>query len=210
MPENNAPAKRGRAAESIAARIATDLLDSGLPTIGKDQETVQVLRAFIFHHDYSAGLRAKEAFDHIGQQLKSPHVFDLDLWRTALLEDFGLRRAAARLAARADIIFLALQGLGSLPPGLRAWLGQWMMQRELRPCVLVASFDERHRYSLSVLRILDDLLQVAAPQGLDVIPHFALTPPETAPSLTAPSETNPLRSIMPDPAGPPGLNPAAA
>src|SRR5712672_3309408 len=125
MPENNAPAKRGRAAESIATRIATDLLDSGLPTLGKDQETAQVLRAFIFHQDYSAGLRAKEAFDHIGHLLKHRHVFDLDLWRTALLEDFGLRSAAARLAARADIIFFALHGPGSFPPGLRAWLTHW-------------------------------------------------------------------------------------
>jgi hypothetical protein len=185
MPEKNAPAKRGRAVESIAARIATDLLDSGLPTPGKDRDTGQVLQAFIFHQDYSAGLRAKEAFDQIALQLKLPHLFDLDLWRTALLEDFGLRREAARLAARADIIFLALEGPLPLPPGLQAWLAQWAMQREQRPCVLIASFDERHRYSASVMRILEDLLRVAAPRRLEVVPHFAFTPAETAPSLAA-------------------------
>jgi hypothetical protein len=59
------------------------------------------------------------------------------------------------------------------------------MQREQRPCVLIASFDERHRYSAAVMRILEDLLRVAAPRRLEVVPHFAFTPAETAPSLAA-------------------------
>jgi len=199
MPENNAPAKRGRAAESIAAVIAADLLNPILPTRGNDQKTGRVLQVFVVHEDYSAGLRAKEAFHQIGSQLGLPHSFDLELWRTALLEDFGLRRAAERLAARADIIFLSLRGDRPLPLGLRAWLVYWTMQREERPCVLVASFDERFRCSHTVLEILQDLVRVAAPQGLQVILHFASTPTEARPGLTASPEWNPPLSIVSSP-----------
>ena len=181
MPENNASAKCGRAAGSIAAVIAADLLNPGLPARGNDQKTCRVLQVFVVHEDYSAGLRAKETFDQIGSRLDLPHSFELELWRTALLEDFGLRREAERLAARADIIFISFRGDLPLSLGLRAWLVYWTMQREQRPCVLVASFDERFRCSQSVLEILQDLLSVAAPQGLQVIPHFDSTAPESLP-----------------------------
>ena len=195
MTSNDAPAKRARAAEPIAARITADLI--GLPTTGKDQKTCPVLQVFIFHQDHSAGLRAKAAFDHIGRQLNLPRLFDVALWRIALLEDLGLRREAANIAARADIIFLSLDADCALPPGLRAWLPQWAVQREQRPCVLVASFDERHRYSAHAQKVLDDLHGVAAQRGLEVIPHFDFTPPETGPGLAATYAWNPPLSSLP-------------
>jgi hypothetical protein len=210
MPENNAPAKRARAAEPLAAYIAAHLLASRSPIPPKDQETGRVLQVFIVHEDYSAGLRAKETFDQIGSRLDLPHSFDLELWRTALLEDFGLRKAAERLAARADIIFMSLRGDRPMPLGLRAWLVYWTMQREQRPCALVASFDERFRCSHSVLEILQDLVRVAGPQGLQVILHFASTPTEARPGLVAAPQLNPRLFILPIPEGPADLTPKAA
>jgi hypothetical protein len=210
MAENNAPAKRGRAAESIASVIATDLLNPGFPTRGNDQKTGRILQVFVVHEDYSAGLRAKEAFNQVGSQLDLPHSFDLELWRTALLEDFGLRKAAERLAARADIIFMSFRGDRPLSLGFRAWLVYWTMQREQRPCVLVASFDERFRCSRLVLEILQDLVRVAAPQGLQVILHFDSTPIEVRSASTAAPVRNPPLSILSAPQAPSELSPSGA
>jgi len=92
-----------------------------------------------------------------------------------------LRMEAASSAAGADLIFLSLHGDRAVPPCLRAWFAQWALEREERPCVVVASFDERHRYSIATRRILEELLPVAAQHGLEVMPHFDLTAPESLP-----------------------------
>jgi len=210
MPEDNVPAKRGRAAESIAAVIAADLLNPGVPARGNDQEAGRVLQVFVVHEDYSAGLRAKEAFNQVGSELGLPHSFDLELWRTALLEDFGLRKAAERLAVRADIIFMSFRGDRPLSLGFRAWLVYWTMQREQRPCVLVASFDERFRCSHTVLETLQDLVRVAAPQGLQVILHFDSTPTEVRSASVAAPERNPPLSILCASQAPSDLSPSGA
>jgi len=181
----NDPAKQGRAAQPIAARIASDLLEGDEAAARENQQTAPALNVFIAHQDLFTGLRAKEAFDHIGLKLKLRCVFHLKLWRIQLLEDFDLRMEAAGSAADADVIFLSLHGDRSVPPCLRAWFAQWALEREERPCVVVASFDERHRYSTATRRILGDLHPVAAQHGLEVIPHFDFTAPETASSLSS-------------------------
>jgi len=200
MLHDNAHSKLGRAAEPLAAYIATHLLAFDSAISPGDQASERALRAFVIHEDHSAGLRARQAFTQIGSRLNLRNSFELHLWNTSLLEDFASRRDAERLAARADIIFMSLRGDRQLPHGLRAWLVDWTMQRERRPCVLVASFDEQFHCSPLVLEILQDLLSVAVPRKLEVVLHFDFTKPETAVSLAAVPEPNQPLSFLADPA----------
>ena len=201
MPINDDTAKRGRATEPIAARIAADMLNSRLPAAEKPQSPGRSFRVSIFHHDHAARSRAIDAFDHIGRHLNLPGLFDLDFWRFAFLEDCGLRREAARLAADADMIFLSLHSDPYLPPGLRVWFVQWAMQRGQRPCLLVASFDERDRYSASALNVFHQLIGIAAQGGHEVMPHFDFTPAESRLGFEPGSVRNSRFSILPGPHG---------
>jgi hypothetical protein len=175
--------KQRRASEPIAARIASDLLESCADVTGAGRTPDRLLQVLVVHQDFCAGLRAKQTLDDVRWQLNLGPCFHLSLWRVELLEDPGLRREALASAAHADIIFLALHGDRPLPPGLWHWFQQWTLGHLERPCVLVASFDERHRYSESARKVLETLHGVAAACGLEVIPHFDFTPADGGPAL---------------------------
>jgi len=172
--------KQRRASEPIAARIASDLLEGCVAVTESEQAMERVFRVFVVHQDHDAGLRAKQAIEDVRWQLNLGPCFQLSLWRVELLEDPGLRREAIGKAANADIIFLALHGDRPLPPGLWHWFQQWTLGHLGKPCVLVASFDERHRYSESARSALETLHGVAAACGLEVMPHFDFTPADSA------------------------------
>jgi hypothetical protein len=68
--------------------------------------------------------------------------FYYELWRFDTLEFPELRRTATRQAGVADIIVVAPDGEGELPPGLRDWIEDWLTQRGGRLGALVAVFEE--------------------------------------------------------------------
>jgi hypothetical protein len=184
MAKQTGPRKQ-RESEHIAARIASDLLEGRAETAGQNQAVSQALQVFVVHQDLNAGLRAKQTLDDIRRLLDFESSLHLHWWRIELLEDSGLRREAVDGATRADIVFLSLHGDRPLPASLCHWFEQWTLGRREEACVVVVSFDERHRFSDSARKVLEGLHTVAAAGGLEVTPHFAFTPVENRPSLDA-------------------------
>jgi hypothetical protein len=98
--------------------------------------TIQVVIAF---EDLPAGKRGKQVYDYLTHRL-TDFEFDHEVWKFSALECPRLLESAARQAAAADIIMLALHGQRELPQAVRNWIEAWLGQNG-NPMALVVLFD---------------------------------------------------------------------
>jgi len=132
----------------------------------------RLLGVVLVYEDLATGLRARQAFDHLVDQLELEADFRLNLWNFGLLRDPAHRQEAAREASDADIIVLSAHGQGELPAQVKAWLREWLELNADRPTALVASLDESVKDQSSENRILAHLRSLAAEAGAELILHF--------------------------------------
>ena len=132
----------------------------------------RLLDVVLVYEDLATGLRARQAFDHLVDQLELEADFRLNLWNFGLLRDPAHRQEAAREASDADIIVLSAHGQGELPAQVKAWLRQWLDLNAEHPTALVASLDESVKDQSSENRILAHLRSLAAEAGAELILHF--------------------------------------
>ena len=99
--------------------------------------TIQVVIAF---EDLAAGKRGKQVYDFLTHRL-TDFEFDHEVWKFSALNCQGVMESAARQAAAADIIMLALHGSNPLPEALKNWIELWLGQNG-NPMALVVLFNE--------------------------------------------------------------------
>src|ERR1041385_796308 len=98
--------------------------------------TIQVVIAF---EDLAAGKRGKQVYDYLTHRL-TDFEFDHEVWKFSALECPRLLETAARQAAAADIIMLAVHGEKALPEVVKNWIEMWIGQNG-NPMALVVLFD---------------------------------------------------------------------
>jgi hypothetical protein len=132
------------------------------------------LEVLVVHEDLPAGLRAKEAFSNLENQVETS--FLISLCRFGMLEDVELAETALQQAKRADIVFLSWQGDRKLPPAVWNWLLRWLETREFKPCALVVSLDSSDKDSLKSNPTLNFLRDITAPLEVDMFLHLGASP----------------------------------
>ena len=129
----------------------------------------------LVYEDLSTGLRGKQVFDQLIQQLGSGTCFDLKVLKMVLLADDGVREQSIREGAEADIIVVSVNGHRELPAELNEWLLRVFSGEGRHPMALVASLNRQARDSRCANRILDDLWTISRVGGVELLPHFAET-----------------------------------
>src|ERR1043166_5679342 len=92
-----------------------------------NQET-PTLRVQMVYEDAETGLRAKRALESLAGHLELDADFNIGLSRFDLLREKAFRELAAREAEGADILLLSAHGNETLPPGVLAWLEEWLIR----------------------------------------------------------------------------------
>jgi hypothetical protein len=111
------------------------------------------------------GLRLRDFFDRSGA-----HKTFLTEWKFEMLAHPGLSRAAAAEAATADLVVLATDALGPLPPYLKSWIESWCSSLPTLPATLAILLSGASRPLLPQW-VDRDFLQAQAARGQR---HFAL------------------------------------
>ena len=125
--------------------------------------TIQVVIAF---EDLAAGKRGKQVYDYLTHRL-TDFEFDHEVWKFSALECPRLLESAARQAAAADIVMLALHGNNELPSVVKDWIELWVGQNG-NPMALVVLFDRECEDAPEMKRTRSYLEQVAARGKMDL------------------------------------------
>lgn len=94
-----------------------------------DAEPSAALRLFVVYDSDSSNLEAIETSDFVEHELGSDILLDKSFWHGELLKAATLRDEAAREAADADIIILALSEELEGATEIRAWVDEWQQMR---------------------------------------------------------------------------------
>lgn len=89
------------------------------------------------------GIRAKEFFDTLVLDHGELFQFICHLWKFEVLREPRLFDAAARDAAWADMIVLAIRQSQELPAEVRRWIEHWLPSKQADSGALVALLDGR-------------------------------------------------------------------
>ncbi|HUR45330.1 MAG TPA: hypothetical protein VMZ27_05565 [Candidatus Saccharimonadales bacterium] len=125
--------------------------------------TIQVVIAF---EDLAAGKRGKQVYDYLTHRL-TDFEFDHEVWKFSALECERILESAARQAAAADIIMLALHGSNPLPEALKNWIETWVGQNG-NPMALVVLFDQECEATPEMMKTRAYLEEVARRGKLDL------------------------------------------
>jgi hypothetical protein len=125
--------------------------------------TIQVVIAF---EDLAAGKRGKQVYDYLTHRL-TDFEFDHEVWKFSALECPRLLESAARQAAAADIIMLAVHGHKQLPEQVKNWIEMWLGQNG-NPMALVVLFDRECEDSPEMSKTRQYLEEVARRGKMDL------------------------------------------
>jgi hypothetical protein len=124
---------------------------------------VNVVIAF---EDATAGKYADHFYDRLKERLGVEFEFTRYQWSFALLQDPGVRDAAAQDAAMADIVIIATHGDSELPEHVDYWFQAWV-GRNANPMALVALFDQPAASAEVREEVRSSLARVAQTAGMD-------------------------------------------
>lgn len=118
-------------------------MQSSLLTEREGEEGMQItcnINVVIAFEDAAAGKHAEGFYERLKERLGSDFEFTRYQWSFALLQDAGVRDAAAQDAALADMVIIATHGDAELPAHVDYWFQAWV-GRHAGPMALVALFD---------------------------------------------------------------------
>jgi hypothetical protein len=167
-----------------------------VPSHGPDQmpEKSVNLQVMLLFENIRAGLRAKQAFDHLLAELEIEANFRFEPVSFDILRDDLICQSMAHAAASADIVVVA-GDVVDLPAHVEKWLVSWMAGRTHVTAALVISMDERFSDGSNAANFLHQIMKLVNEPGVSVFHHFAHTPTEPHPSLCdawrKPQETSP-------------------
>jgi hypothetical protein len=140
------------------------------------EEDALALEVMLVHEDLPAGRRGKEVLDQVALNLESKADFLVNPWNFEMLHNPTLQGQAVQDAAHADIVVLSAHGRAKLPAAVRAWLEVWLDRRGDSPCALVVSLDASVRESSEANPMLKYVNALAWQAGVEVFPHFGVSP----------------------------------
>ncbi len=88
----------------------------------------------VIYDDLEAAGRARQSLENLPWARRPAPVVSTRLWKLELLENSFLREQAAKEAAIADLILLAVSSVHTWPACLRKWLRRWAECRSAHPC----------------------------------------------------------------------------
>ena len=94
-----------------------------------DADNAAALRLFVVYDSEASNVEAVETSDFVEHELGSDILLDKSFWHGELLKTATLRDEAAREAAEADIILLALSEELEGSTEIRAWVDEWQLMR---------------------------------------------------------------------------------
>jgi len=129
-----------------------------------------VLHVSLLYQDPLTQRWAEELWSHVGQ-LTGNGGISRKAWRFEELARARVLRQAVRVAAKADVLLIALRETEAVPPVLRAWAEGWLPQRAGRPGALVALIGVGFQPGGRRGSAHEFLKRVAAKAGLDYLPR---------------------------------------
>lgn len=139
--------------------------------LGITAEATRSFTVLLAYEDLRAGVRARQAFEHVASKLELEVDYKVDLWKFDLLRDPALREQAVIEAARADIVFLSAHGAGELPGVVSQWLEQWLDRRGGEPAALAVLMDTPGKGTAATRQRLEMLRARALAAGVEVFLH---------------------------------------
>ena len=103
-----------------------------------DLESHPVFNVVLAYDEYASGIRAEEFFDTLVLDHGELFQFICPLWKFEEEREPRLFDVAARDAARADMIVLAIRQSRELPAEVRRWIEHWLPSKQADSGALVA------------------------------------------------------------------------
>lgn len=139
------------------------------------KEPKEALRVVIAYHDLAAGKRAMRVMTDLGKGLGDEIEFQPAPWSFELLADVDWGEAAARDAAKADILIIAMSSPSPLPPAVGRWAQAAISRKRGCAAAVVALFGPEENPDGSGSDRLETVQAAAQRAGLN---FFAPAPRE--------------------------------
>jgi hypothetical protein len=131
-----------------------------------DSQADATFSVVIAYEDLETGQHARNVSDLLVESLGPECKFTSQMWRFDVLRIPECREAAAKGAAKADLIMISSHGVGDLPGEVKAWIELWLRDKgDL--LALVALFDRPRGWVSQDWPIQDYLAGVAARGQID-------------------------------------------
>jgi hypothetical protein len=144
------------------------------------------LKVAVVYQDPLTHQWADELWDRVGRLLDSVGTHR-ESWAIQQLRDSGTFASAAKAAAAADVVVIAVRGAGEMPLILRGWIDAWVPRRGERTGALVTLIGLPSYPDAQAHLTLEYFETVAHEAGLDFLPHERKLPEEPlAASLAGP------------------------
>ena len=125
----------------------------------------------IIYEDSAAGTRAKHFYNRVIRELVDECDFSLELWDFQVLAFPEIGNAAAKAAARADIVILSMHRKAQLSVQTRDWIERWSGLIGDDRTALVALLDQPRMSSGTVASTLHYLRKIADRKGISFYAH---------------------------------------
>lgn len=146
--------------------------EASLDTDSQDKN--HPLRVVIAYDDLAAGKRAMRVMADLGQGLGDDLDFHPLPWSFDLLGDVDWREVAASDAVNADILIIAMNSAGTLPPAVERWVATTIAQMRGTNAAVVALFGSEENPDGAGSARLEAIQAAARLAGLE---FFAPAPP---------------------------------
>jgi hypothetical protein len=171
-----------------------------------DQNHPPLLNAAILYEDLSTGLRANVLFERIIRQLNLPTHSEVELLRTDLLTDAGVKAAASHAAAESGLVIFSLHGQDGLSAHVENWIMDWLRRNPGVPRAIVLLLDGLEDEAPESNPILARLQRLALDNSVECFYHFfngdaarekIATPPPVRPmNIPSPKTTAQVETHM--------------
>lgn len=183
--------------------MGQDAADNGVgpgPEAGR-----RVLEVVVIYDDLDAAGRAKHSLEELPLGRAPAPLFSTRLWKVELLENRFLREQAAKEAAMADIILLAVSAIRTLPACVGEWMRRWSQCRPARPCAFCFLVGPKSSDAAGEPEARAALENLARKAGARVFrdvcraPARAVTktPPDAPPTFSAAALDQMVRNLAP-------------
>jgi hypothetical protein len=168
-----------------------------VPFQGPDRlpETSVNLQVVLLYENVRSGFRAKQAFDHLLDELELDTTFRFEPIGFDLLRDGSVGQALVKGAMGADIVVIAADEAG-LPSHVEAWLAAWVSGRTHATAAVVVSMDESWCDDSVTANFLHHMMDLAIQPGVSLFHHFAPTPTAEGASSVRDAWQRPRRSAI--------------
>lgn len=96
----------------------------------------------IAYEDPACVQRAQATLDRLVAQLSLPGLLNRSMWPFEKLQVLEVRREAAAMAARADLVLVAARCSTHLPEVVKNWIWSWLPLRQARGGALALTFED--------------------------------------------------------------------